>query len=382
MIRSGRAGSTIRFAMISTAVVLAFGCSKGEKASEVGPGARAARLKAGAVVVEGRPVERTVESSGTLSASEEVTVSNDVPGVVAVLYADLGDRVKAGDRLAGLDEREYALQLRDAEASRLLSVRSMEREKARLAEAEAAFKRQEGLHAEGLASESLYDAAKTQYEVASSLLGEAEARIAQADARHLLAAKRLDDAVVKAPISGEISKRYVSVGEGVRDRVRFFTIVAADTLKFRGSVAEADSASVKPGQEVSIRVEPHGERVFKGRLTRVSPAVDVETRTLNVEAELANVGGALKPGFFAKAIIQTGSDEGATFVPEAAVYSYMGVTKVFVMEGGKAHERPVATGVRQGGSIEVRGELKPGETVATTNLQNLFDGADVEPSAE
>ena len=109
----------------------------------------------------------------------------------------------------------------------------------------------------------------------------------------------------------------------------------------------------------------------------MSPAVDVANRTVALEAEVPNPQRLLKPGLFARGAVEVRKDAGATFVPEAAVSYFVGITKVFVVAGGKAQERAVRVGGKQDGAVEILEGVKPGEQVATSSLAQLFDGAPV-----
>lgn len=362
--------------------LLMAGCSKEAPNGANGPKgeAPAQSLKPVAVrtaVAEARTVERSVEAVGTLHPFDEVTVSNEVPGIVDKIEADLGDRVKAGATLMVLDQREAQLNLDEAEAAYKTAVKGLERERARLNDARSTLKRNEELFAKEMVSASAFDNIKTQFEVAEAQLNEAQARIDQAKAKVNLSRKRLSDTVVKSPISGAVVKRSVSVGEALKDKTSSFVVASTATLKFRGTVPEGFVARVKEGQEVAINVEAYKDKTFKGIIKRMSPAVDPSTRTLEIEAIVPNDNALLKPGFFARGDIKTEKEAGVTFVPESAVYTFVGITKVFVIKDGRAFERQVKTGVRDGGLIEVTGEVKPGDTVSITGLAGLFEGAEV-----
>ncbi len=126
-----------------------------------------------------------------------------------------------------------------------------------------------------------------------------------------------------------------------------------------------------------IRVDPVPGREFPGKVTRVSPAVDVASRTVTVEAEVPNPEGVLRPGLFARAAVLLRQDQAVAFVPEGAVAYFAGITKVYVVADGVARERAVSLGARKGGLIEVVRGVKAGEQVATSGLAQLHDGAPV-----
>lgn len=364
----------------AAALILTFaGCSKEAPEKPEGPaigqgGQGEQVLKVKTAKVEGRSVARSVEATGTLAPWDEVIVSNDTPGTVEKIAADLGDSVKSGATLAVLDQREARLNYEDAEAALRTSLKSLDRARARSRDAKTTFARYDELFKEGMVSVSQHDGAVTANDVAEAELREAEAKVSQSEARLDLARKRLSDTVIKSPITGEVKKRFVSVGENIKDKVQMFSIVSTGTLKFQGAVAETSVPRLKNGQPVEVAVDAYRDKTFKGRLTRISPAVDVRTRTLEVEASVPNPAGLLKPGFFAKGLILTNVEKGVPFVPSEAVYVFVGITKVFVIEDGVAREKLVNTGVREGPTVEVIDGIKPGQTVATTNLTALYDG--------
>jgi RND family efflux transporter MFP subunit len=375
-----RTASILSITLLAALPLLSAGCSKKEAPAKPPASApkAAAALAVATALVEGRTVERSVEATGTLAAWDEVVVSSEIPGTVLKIKADLGDRVKAGDALATLDQRESALNLEQAKAAHQSALRALEREKAKLDDANANFKRYDELFRKGMVSVSQFDNIRTGRDVAEAQLHEAEARAEEGAARHDLAKKQMSDTVVRSPINGEVSGRSVSTGESVKDNSRMFTVVSTGTLKFRGTVAEAAVPRIRSGQEVLVTVDAFKDRTFKGKLTRISPALDSQTRTLQIEAEVPNAGRVLKPGFFAKGIVLTEKEKDVPFVPEEALYSFVGINKVFVINGDTAKELGVTRGLREGRMIEIAGaQLKPGDAVAASNLQNLYDGAKV-----
>ena len=182
---------------------------------------------------------------------------------------------------------------------------------------------------------------------------------------------------MRAPLAGLVARRHVSAGEYLKENAPLFTLVVADPLKYAGTVPERYAPELRVGQALEITVEAHPGQTFSGQVTRVAPAVEVQTRSLSLEARVPNADGRLRPGFFAKGSVLTRRDQAVTFVPAEAVTYFVGITKVFVVTDGKAEERLVKPGARQGGWVEIVGGVKAGEAVATTNLPQLFNGAPV-----
>ncbi|MBI5234901.1 MAG: efflux RND transporter periplasmic adaptor subunit [Deltaproteobacteria bacterium] len=355
------------YPFVVAVVISSVGCSGDVEKKGAAPATeRVMQVKTASI--EAHRSERSVQAIGSIYPFDEATVSSETAGTVDKMLADLGDVVEDGDVLAVLDDREARLNLAEAEAARNTAIKTVEKE-------EASLKRYEQLFKIGMTSEREHD-------VAIASASEAQARLKQTEARAQLMKKRLHDTMIAAPISGVIRKRHVSKGESVRDKAILFTIVSKGRVKFRGTVAEKAAPDIKKGLRVRITVDAFKDRRFGATLERVSPSVDIDTRTLEVEAISPNEDGSLKPGYFAKAAIITDDKASAVFAPEAAVYSSAGVVKVFVIRGAVAQEKLVKIIPRQAasgapGMIEIIGDVKAGETVAISNLSNLYDGAPV-----
>jgi membrane fusion protein (multidrug efflux system) len=126
---------------------------------------------------------------------------------------------------------------------------------------------------------------------------------------------------------------------------------------------------------MTLTVEAFPNRTFTGRVVRIGPSLNEQTRALTVEAEVANPGNLLRPGMFAKSQLITAKNAPAVMVPQRAVVTVAGLTKVFVIENGKAVERIVKTGAADGDLIEIVEGVKSGETIATSNFDKLQTGA-------
>ncbi|MEK7700674.1 MAG: efflux RND transporter periplasmic adaptor subunit [candidate division NC10 bacterium] len=406
--------------------------------SQAQPPPAGAQLRPTAVTTaraEARAVQRAIETSGSLAAWDEVVAKSEQPGTVARLRVDLGDRVAAGAVLAEYDRREFQLAVDQAQAdlsatrellaraganatateAQLRRVRDtlttleadVARAQSQLDWAAAELERAKRLFAKDLIAARDVDNARNQYNIAAAQLTQAKmavtqhpdqmraaeaqllsdqaavknaaALVRQREAAFGLAQKRLGDTTVRAPIAGLVAKRHLSAGEFVKENTALFTLVVANPLKYVGTVPERRAPELREGQTVRLTVEAYGDKAFIGAVTRLAPAVDVQTRTLVLEARVPNHDGALRPGFFAKGSVLTRQDPAAVFVPGESVTSIAGITKVFVVADGKALERLVKLGARQGTWVEIADGVKAGETVATSNLAALFDGAPVEP---
>jgi cobalt-zinc-cadmium efflux system membrane fusion protein len=145
-------------------------------------------------------------------------------------------------------------------------------------------------------------------------------------------------------------------------------------LRIRIDIPEQAIPEVRVGQSVSITTSAWPDRNFSGRVARIAPSVSATSRTLTVEAEIENSGGALKPGQFATVRILQERAEPAVLVPARAVATESGVSRVYVIKNGHAEQRLVQTGQTEGDLIEIRTGLAADEQVATSNLEQLSDG--------
>ena len=361
--------------------VFSTGCSQEGKAKNNSQDPKAnstsARLTVKVAPVEVREVQRMAEMVGTLLPYDEITIGTEFPGTIEKIFVDMGDKVEGGQLLALLDQRETRLALEQAEANLEAAKRDLEKAMAVLAEASLNLKRVEELFSKGIVAASQRDSVETQHHIAVAQVNLARATVKQSQAAVNLAKKRLGDTEIKAPIAGAIKERLASIGETVKEKTPLFRLVTTDPLKFRGTVPERFAPEVAVGQEVKVQVEAFQDQSFLGRIERVSPAVDIDTRSLTLEVRVPNPEEILKPGFFTKGIIFTRRQSGVTFVPENALLYFVGITKVFVVSNGEAVERLVKTGVTQDGMVEIIDGIKPGELVATSSLDQLFNGARV-----
>ena len=387
--------------------ILPYGCNRGTAASkDKKTESTEAPLPVTVTPVRAQKVPRTVEFVGTLYANEEVTVSTEVDGRIASLAADMGDRVGHGQMLAKIDDAEFrfAIQQTEGNLKEILAKLGLEKTpppgfnvtqtslalkaKAELDDAELSLKRAKTLYDRQLIAAQDHDSAQTRAKTAlatyKSSLEEATASAAGAYAKEAqleTARKKLRDTVITAPLAGSISKRLVSAGEYVKTGSALFTIVQDQPLKLRGMIPERFAPDVHTDQGVEIKVDSFPDATFKGKLTRISPSSEVTSRSFMVEGLVENTERRLKPGFFAHATVATRVDPNAMTVPQQALISFAGVTKVFVVENDIARERVVQTGVRVGANeVEVTSGLKPGELVVIAGLTRLTNGAAVKVS--
>lgn len=327
------------------------GAAKPGEAKEAKPASGEASIPIRTATVERESIPKIIEISGSLSSPEDAAIAAEVEGKLVRVDADLGDRVVKGQLLAQITPDELRYKAEQAEA---LS-----------AQAEANWARVEKLGKSEMVSPQQLD--------------DARAAVAQTRAAAALAKKKLEDTTVKAPFSGAIAKRNVSTGEYVRVGQPLFQVVALDRLRLTGEIPERYLAEVHAGDAVSTEIDAYPGRKFTGRIDRISPIVNPGSRAFTVEARIDNKDGSLKPGLFARARLSLGEIKDAIVVPESAVTSFAGVSRVFKIDGKLAREVRVDIDRHlEDGRLLLSGDaLKPGDTVAVEGLGRLADGVEV-----
>jgi RND family efflux transporter MFP subunit len=384
---------------------------KGAGAPEGGGGGRGGRGGGGAIVnvtstgIQRMSIQRQVDLAGTLNSPDQAKVSSEAAGKIQKVFVEIGSDVKAGDPLIKLDPVELELALARAESA-LRQVRaqlgmdgpigttdklpadddigSVKNALAQFVDAKASAERARTLFGRNLISTVDLQTAETRFKVAEAAYQSAvdtargqKALLQDRRASYDLAAKKVADATVRAPISGVVSDRPVMVGEFISERATVATIVQINPLKLRTGVQERHAGVITPGQAVQFQVESFGDLIFKGKVAYVSPSLDQTMRTFTVEALVDNSDRRLKPGFFAKGAIFTKIDENVLAVPDAAVSTLAGVSSVYVIKDGKVTQTQVQLGVRQDKLWEVISGIKGDETLATSRLNELATGTRV-----
>jgi multidrug efflux pump subunit AcrA (membrane-fusion protein) len=391
-------------AMLCTMALVTSGCADSSAEQD---GASKEALKAVSTdAVRQESVRRTLEVVGTLAAEDQVTVSSEVDGAVRRVLADLGDRVMAGQALVELDREklQYSLDQQRAAHMRALTrygasdaehlpriedTPDVRRAGAELAQARQAFERATELHKRKLISQQTLDDADTALRLKTAAYDAAlqEAKNLQADidasaAAMKLAERHLEDASIRAPFDGYVQQRMVSLGELVKAQMPVMTVVRVDPLKLLSEIPERMAPWIKVGQPVTLSVDAFPDRQFTATVSRISPAVNTQTRTFAFEALAPNAEALLKPGTFARVRLETSLVEQVMTIPYAAMQYRYGVYRAFAVEGDRLEARELKTGDRVGDRMEILAGLNTAERVAVTDVDTLTDGMKVAVDGE
>jgi multidrug efflux pump subunit AcrA (membrane-fusion protein) len=407
--------------------------------TETGAGAaEAADAPAVAVTttrVEVREVPSFIQATGSLTANESSDVAPQTSGQVISTPVNIGSFVRQGAIIARLNDRDARLRLRQSQASVQQALAGVRQAEARLGLgpngrfdastipevrnaaaaydsalaqqrlAEANARRYAELVETGDVARSVYDQYRTQADTAraqtngarqqleiainqarqnNQAIQTAQAQVASAQAQVAISQKAVEDTLVRAPYSGYVSARPIAVGEYVTPASVIATILLTNTLKLELQVPEMQAPNLRPGMPVSLTVDAYRDRQFGGTVTAINPAIDPVSRSITVEAAIQNPDNALRSGMFVSARITLSGGNQSIFVPREAVVNDQNTNsyRVFVIQDTTARLRVVQVGDEENGKVQILTGVQANEEVATSNLQQLYEGAKVQPTQQ
>ncbi len=376
--------------------------------------------------VEYRPLRRSLTVVGSLWGWEELAITAKVEGRVRRVFREVGDRVKPGDVLLELDPVDHQLALNETRRGLELELAKLglnelpskefdlgnlpmvARANSMKAQARTKADRLRRLQTTRAAAVEDLEQAETDLAVANSnhaqMLLEAQATLAAAKHRQAMlesAQQRLKDTKIIVPSPSQslpgsqeadyaVVQRNVAEGEMVRvmptpDAAPQYRLAIDRFLKLQVNVPERYLGEVKIGQDVELRVEAYPGEVFAAKLTRLQPAVDRASRTFKAEITVPNSDHRLVPGSFVRAEIVTNAVQTRPTVPEEAVVTFAGISKVFTVIEGRAKAITVTVGRSLSGTelgrprtwVEIETELSDGTQIVTTGQSKLSEGTPV-----
>lgn len=316
-----------------------------------------------------------VEFTGSLAGNAEVLVSSNIAGRVNTVHVDMGDEVEKDRLLVELDEVELQHAVEEANARLAVARTALEELQANLANAESELQRIKTLRERKVASAADMEASEANY---LSLLGRrnvAEAMIRQQQAVLQAEKVRLSYTKIHAPISGVVGKRYLDEGAMVSSTTPIVSLADITSVKTTISVVERDYAKIRKGLEASLTVDAYPGRVFKGKVARIAPVLDQDTRSAEVEVEVPNLDQVLKPGMFTRVQINFGTHKNVALIPSRTLVKRDQREGVFVPgeDMKSAQFRVVETVLTSAATVEVIG-IEPGQRIVTMGQHLLTDG--------
>ena len=363
-----RSAPALSFALVALVVACGGKDDAAQAATPGGPGGPGGRGAPSVVlavtdvspVVRG-PIESGVPVTGDLRPIETVEVRARLEGDLEGVYVREGDRVSTGQLLARFEASEQESARRSAEADR-------EAARAALSTAQWNLEQSEELFKAGAVPERDTRAAR-------DAVAAARARLSAAEASVRATSSNAGDTRVLAPTSGVIETRLVENGMHVTRAAPMFTLVKSDVLELAASVPARFASDVRTGQAARFTADG---RTITGRVARVSPTVDPQTRAVTVYVQVPNATGALKGNTFAQGRVIGRTIPDAVLVPLAAVRELPDDAGryVFRIVNDKVQRTNITTGVidEAAGVAEVTQGLQPGDRVISGNIGTIGDG--------
>ena len=371
-------------------------------------------------------IGREIRFTGSIEANTEVEVYPKISAQVEEMRVDSGDMVKKGDVIALLESDELQAQLSQAKAvleavqakwaqmevgARPEEIAQAEdlvaKAKANLKDAENNYRRMETLHQGGTIARRQFESAELAYTVSKADLNSArerlemlkegateedrqalQAQVSQAKAALDLTRIRLSHARITAPIYGTVSERFVDPGNLAVPTKPLVTIVQMDTVRVLVYFPEDMIRYMVPGITARLAVAAYSDQVFHGRIDKVSPTLNPETRMFSSEITVRNAEHLLRPGMFTTVRLTVDPHGNTLLVPKEAVLykeEYMEnqgagsgkvlrIHYVFVAGQGEAHMRKVVIGHESDTHMEISEGLKKGEQVIVRGAHQVNDG--------
>jgi membrane fusion protein, multidrug efflux system len=300
----------------------------------------------------------TLQSVGTATAVNGVTISTDLAGIVRQIAFDSGNKVRVGDLLVRLDTTQEEAQLHQAEAQRDWASVSLKRDK--------------DLVEKHAISKSDYDNAEAAYRQAQASVDQFNAVIARK--------------TLRAPFDGVTGIRQVNLGQYLKEGDMVVTLQAFDPIYVNFSLPQQDLSKLAVGQPVALQVDAYEGQSFEGKITAINSLVDQATRNIQVQATFANPDFRLRPGMFAKVSVIMSEKQDVVAIPATAIHYAPYGDSIFVVSEmkdpqGKEYkgvkEQFIKIGQSRGDMIAVVSGLKPGDEVVTSGVFRLKSGARV-----
>ncbi len=401
---------TARIVLVTATLSLTLGCAKkDQKEAEPPVPVEVAAVRLG-------PIQRIVMAEGVLYPKDQASITPKISAPVRAFYVNRGDRVRRGQLLAVLENRDLAAAALESKAQydqaqaayRSTTAASVPQEVTKaeldadstrqaLDAAQKLYESRQQLFQQGALAQRLVDEAhvayvqaRTQFENAQKHLDAlqkvgkeaqlqgAAAQLEAAKGHYEAAAAQLGYSEIRSPIDGVVTDRPIFPGEMASAGSPLLTIMDVSSVVVRANVPEREAAPLRAGSKAAV-AQAEGSREVAGKVIVVSPAVDPNSTTMQVWVEASNPGGLFKAGATARVSIVAETIDDAVLVPPSALLPMPdGSTSVMVVGSDLvAHRRKVEAGVREPGAVQAVKGVSPGENVVVVGGLGLEDGAKV-----
>ena len=322
--------------------------------------------------------ETNLELLGELKPQAVVEVMSRISGRLREVLVDRGDRVSKEQLLAIVDDVDLLQQIHRAEAAISVAAAAVSREEATYENLKIQVARYRELHQENLiATQDLEDlvsrmrVAQAQLELVRAQVRQAEASLSELKIQH-------DQTRIYSPLNGFVGIRHLDPGALVNPSVPIVSVLNLERVKTLVPVSESGISRIRVGLRSEIVVDVYPDRVYQGTITRISPYLNPETRSADVEIEIVNRDGTLKPGMFAHVKIDARISETALSIPRSALLSRGAQQGVYFLTRDRTTVfREIEIGRIEDDVVEVLRGLQEGAQIVSTGAQNLNDGDEV-----
>lgn len=291
--------------------------------------------------------DKIVFSSGTAVPNEEVELRSETSGKITKLLINEGTNVLKGQLIAKIKDDDIVAQLRKIEIESKLAAQIEARQK-KLLEINAI--------------------SREEFEIASN-------KVSTLNADKELLLVNLAKTEIRAPFSGKIGLKNISLGAYVSPATVIATLVQVNPIKIDFSVPEKYLDKISPGQHLSFQLDGNDNK-YIAKVNAIDPKIDETLRTLKIRAVADNSGSKILPGMFIRVNLNLGSQQ-AIMIPSETIIPILGGKKVFVKRNGKAEEVLIETGLRNESKVQIVSGLKTGDSLITSALMNLKPGSEV-----
>ena len=329
-----------------------------------------------------------LNATGYVVAQRKASLSSKATGRLEWLGVLEGSRVKQGEIIARLENRDVGASREQTQAGVRVALANVEQGRAELLDAEAALKRSRDLVEKKYISESAHDAAVARFNKAKAAISSLEASVAVARANLKSADVSVDQTVIRAPFDGIVLTKNANVGDNITpfssaadSKGAVVTIADMETLEVEADVSESAIGRIKIDQPCEIQLDAIPGELFAGMVSRTVPTVDRAKATVLVKVRFANRDTRVLPDMSAKVAflereVRADEKKPVTAVLPAAIVTRGGASHLYVLHDDRVALTKVEIGVKLADLVEVRG-VKPGERVALKPLDKLTDGARV-----
>jgi len=312
-------------------------------------------------------VEAHLTVVGNLIGQQTVAIAPRTGGRLLSVNVQLGDRVRRGQVLAKIEDREMVEQVRAAEASQEVAKATIRQREADLNVAKLNFDRSKNLYERQLLAKQALDDAESRHLAAVAQLDLSTAQLSANAARLEELKINLQHTSVASPVDGFVASRTVDPGAMVNTNTAIASVVDISRLRLVVNVVERDLRMVSPGDVAVVEVDAYPGETFSGKIARVAPVLDPATRTAAMEVEIPNGDNKLKPGMYARINLTVEERKNALVVPKGAVIDFENKRGVWQPNAdNRAQFVPVQLGIDGGETLEILGGLNEGDKFVTT----------------